>query len=57
MKESESKKKRDTGGGCCVCGSNPAVNIEGTYWLCGPCVNEYYKPKNYYDRSGRGKKI
>ncbi len=32
---SEIKKKRDTGGGCSVCGSNPAVNIEGTYWLCG----------------------
>ena len=37
-------KKNDTGGGCSICGRNPAVNIEGTYWLCGPCVNEYYEP-------------
>lgn len=31
---------QDTGGGCSVCGSLPVVNVEGTYWLCGPCVLE-----------------
>ena len=31
---------KDTGGGCSVCGDRPAVNVDGTYWLCGPCVNE-----------------
>jgi hypothetical protein len=36
----KSKIKRDTGGGCSICGRKPAVNVEGTYWLCGSCVNE-----------------
>jgi len=30
----------DSGGGCSVCGNLPAVNVEGTYWICGPCVAE-----------------
>lgn len=34
------KLKADTGGGCSVCGDVPCVNVEGTYWLCGPCVLE-----------------
>lgn len=29
---------KDTGGVCGVCGWIPAVNVEGTYWLCGKCV-------------------
>ncbi len=36
----KTKIERDTGGGCSICGGRPAVNVEGTYWLCGPCVNE-----------------
>ena len=34
------KNKRDTGGGCSICGSFPCVNVDGAYWLCGPCVSE-----------------
>ena len=25
---------------CSICGAVPAVQIDGTYWLCGPCVSE-----------------
>lgn len=28
----------DTGHGCSICRATPVVNVEGTYWLCGPCV-------------------
>ena len=38
--ETTAKLKADTGGGCSICGALPVVNVEGTYWLCGPCVNE-----------------
>ena len=40
----EEKKKRDTGGGCSICGRNPAVNVDGggSYWLCGECVAEKF---------------
>ncbi len=34
------KIERDTGGGCSVCGGLPAVNVSGTYWLCGPCAHD-----------------
>ena len=34
------KMINDSGGGCSVCGELPAVNVDGAYWLCGPCVNE-----------------
>ena len=42
MKQSEANKKNrhDTGGGCSICGEFPAINVEGTYWLCGGCVLE-----------------
>ena len=46
------KIERDTGGGCSICGDRPAVNVEGTYWLCGTCVNEkleMYKKENRHD--------
>lgn len=36
----KTKNEEDTGGGCSVCGQSPAVNIQGTYWLCGPCAFE-----------------
>jgi hypothetical protein len=28
---------------CSICGRRPAVNIEGTYWMCGECVNEKFE--------------
>jgi hypothetical protein len=34
------KNEDDTGGGCSVCSTKPSVNVEGTYWLCGSCVND-----------------
>ncbi len=34
------KRKRDSGGGGSICGSNPSVNVSGSYWLCGECVAE-----------------
>jgi hypothetical protein len=37
------KVVKDTGAGCSICGQKPAVNLEGTYWLCGGCVNEKLK--------------
>jgi hypothetical protein len=36
----KTKIERDTGGGCSVCGQKPAVNVEGTYWLCAECAVE-----------------
>jgi hypothetical protein len=36
-----SKMLNDTGGGCSVCGELPAVNVDGTYWLCGDCVRDF----------------
>ena len=36
----KTKIQRDTGGGCSICGGLPAVNVDGSYWLCGPCVKE-----------------
>jgi len=30
---------------CSVCGSLPAVQVHGTYWLCGPCVLERIEPQ------------
>ncbi len=36
----KAKQKRDTGGGCSICGSEPATNISGTYWLCASCIAE-----------------
>jgi hypothetical protein len=38
----KTKIERDTGVGCSICGGTPAVNVEGTYWMCGPCVNEKF---------------
>lgn len=38
------KLQRDTGGGCSICRAVPVVNIDGTYWLCGPCVAERMFP-------------
>ena len=32
------KNKLDTGGGCSICGGKPAVNPEGTLWLCKDCI-------------------
>lgn len=34
------KNMRDTGGGCSVCGTSPARNVTGTYWLCESCEEE-----------------
>ncbi len=35
-----SKIDQDTGGGCSICGHTPAVNVEGTYWLCLDCLDD-----------------
>ncbi len=37
----DEKNKQDTGGGCSICGASPCENIEGTYWLCESCKEEY----------------
>lgn len=34
------KQYKDTGGGCSICGGDPAINVEGTLWMCGECVQE-----------------
>lgn len=39
--------KADTKGGCSICGALPVVNVEGTFWLCGPCVSERVYPNAY----------
>ena len=31
---------RDIGFGCSICGTMPAINVEGTYWLCYDCIIE-----------------
>jgi hypothetical protein len=36
----KTKLKKDTGGGCSICGNKPVVNIQGTYWLCGDCARD-----------------
>lgn len=38
-KDDKAKLKRDTGGGCSICGALPVVNVkDSSYWLCGGCV-------------------
>lgn len=41
----EKKLLLDTGKGCSICGHTPVVNVSGTYWLCGSCVEERITPK------------
>lgn len=57
----EEKIKLDTGGGCSVCGGLPAVNVDGTYWLCGPCVLEKIEEPKWIDineqRPENGQKV
>jgi hypothetical protein len=38
----KTKIEKDTGGGCSVCGHLSAVNVQGSYWLCGECVNDRF---------------
>lgn len=45
----EARNIADTGGGCSICKAFPAVNVEGTYWLCGPCVFERIPKQNIDD--------
>ncbi len=40
QREANAKNKKDTGGGCSICGSYPAIDVEGSYRLCGSCVLE-----------------
>ena len=45
----------DTGGGCSVCGEKdkPVINVEGLYWLCGPCISSYHDDLNGAERVSR----
>ncbi len=40
LREGVAKMLLDTGKGCSICGHTPVVNVSGTYWLCGGCVDE-----------------
>ena len=46
MRRENEKLFCDTGKGCSVCGTVPVVNVSGTYWLCGKCVDEKTEESN-----------
>ena len=49
MTDDKQKQIEDTGGGCSVCGTEPAKNVEGTYWLCADCLRERIEHNDEYD--------
>ena len=46
----EEKNILDNGGGCSICSSHPAINVDGSYWLCGSCVLERLEDRTAMER-------